>query len=984
MMKRTFVLTVLVIIGIACWGQTVEEARELHQKGYALLDSGDYVQGREYTRQAMEMRRQLLGEVNEDYITSLNNYALSFAMEQNYQRAAELQEQVMALCDKLPSPHPNLGMYMTNMGRYYYMTDNYQAAATAWERALPLVEKFSKIYEFLLNGLSLVYSESDDKKNLEHVMSLMEEHNQHELTLPCDEPQCMLERAQYYAAIKDNAKAKEHFMELLKMKLDDAMKAQAYNAYAKFLFSNNDYVNAAEYSHSGGLALKRAQGENEEYAQMMYRAAVYSFLGQQYQKAIDDYQTVIGFYRQQGSSAALKNIANCLNGMGNAYSGLKNYEKAKECFTKVMEYYQANDIENDEYPKAILRLAKAEKFNNEFDTSIDHHQQAITLMQERGMNNELSDAYSSLKLCYAYANRPMPDMDYTIPDAARDARLRSIIDDNLANLEITRQFLGNLTYAQSLATIAGSYAMLQEYRPAVDYYKQYIVAVRDAIRDEFRLQDENERMITWQDEGNTIQEMQELMVSLPVGQEALMDELAGVIYDAELLSKGILLNSSIEFEKVLNDLGDRKLKATYEQTKANSSRIAELRQNAQTDEELEQLLALSQENQTLLLQLYNGCALLADFTDYISYKWQDVQHALDKNDVAIEFAAIKTSIFDQDNFMAALVLTKDMSHPVALPVCNLAEARMMENHEQLFELSGNPVWGALSQYLAGKKRIFFSADGSFNRVGIEYLLYDGQPLSQQYEVYRLSSTKELCHKRTATPIRQVTLLGDIDYNEAADLSGRLDSEVLEGFRGKKGLTNLDNTKLEVDEIEKLLQTKKNINVRTLMGPKASHTAFNNLNHSNVNVLHIATHGMYHDQQGASDAQSMDNAYLALAGANVSDDGFITAAEIAKMNLRECDLAVLSACETGLGKLGGDGVFGLQRGFKNAGVHTLLMSLKQVHDASTAMMMTAFYRELLKGGTKREALINAQKELRSNGYNDARYWATFILLDALDQ
>ena len=81
-------LTVLVIIGIACWGQTAEQARELHQRGYALLDSGDYVQGREYTRQAMEMRRQLLGEVSEDYITSLNNYALSFAMEQNFQRAA--------------------------------------------------------------------------------------------------------------------------------------------------------------------------------------------------------------------------------------------------------------------------------------------------------------------------------------------------------------------------------------------------------------------------------------------------------------------------------------------------------------------------------------------------------------------------------------------------------------------------------------------------------------------------------------------------------------------------------------------------------------------------------------------------------------------------------------------------------------------------------------------------------------------------------
>ena len=47
-----------------------------------------------------------------------------------------------------------------------------------------------------------------------------------------------------------------------------------------------------------------------------------------------------------------------------------------------------------------------------------------------------------------------------------------------------------------------------------------------------------------------------------------------------------------------------------------------------------------------------------------------------------------------------------------------------------------------------------------------------------------------------------------------------------------------------------------------------------------------------------------------------------------MNLRECDMVVLSACETGSGKFGSDGVFGLQRGLKNAGVHTLLSSLKK--------------------------------------------------------
>jgi CHAT domain-containing protein len=139
--------------------------------------------------------------------------------------------------------------------------------------------------------------------------------------------------------------------------------------------------------------------------------------------------------------------------------------------------------------------------------------------------------------------------------------------------------------------------------------------------------------------------------------------------------------------------------------------------------------------------------------------------------------------------------------------------------------------------------------------------------------------------------------------------------------------------------------------------------------------------MYKDVRQSTDAESMQNSLLAFAGANLDDNALVTAADIATMNLRQCDLAVLSACETGLGKLGGDGVFGLQRGFKNAGVHTLLMSLKNVYDDSTADLMISFYKHLMDGSSKREALVKAQQDIRDKGYTDPKYWATFILLDA---
>jgi hypothetical protein len=462
-----------------------------------------------------------------------------------------------------------------------------------------------------------------------------------------------------------------------------------------------------------------------------------------------------------------------------------------------------------------------------------------------------------------------------------------------------------------------------------------------------------------------------------------MNELAGVVYDAELLSKGILLNSSIEFEKVLATKGDQKLKATYEQSKAITNQITELRQNPLSDVNLENILILRQQNQTLQQQLYRGCAELADFTDYISYNWQDVQHALNKKDVAIEFAAINTGMLDQNNFIVALVLTTDMTTPAVVPVCTFAIAKQMENHEALFELGGNLVWGELDQFLAGKNRIFFSADGSFNRIGIEYLLYDGKPLSEQFQVYRLSSTKELCYKRQNSPAKRVTLIGDINYNESDEPTDRLDSPFLETARGNHGLSDLSYAHQELIDIQAVLNQHIS-NIDILTGSMATHSAFMRLNDSHINVLHIATHGLFNEQQGATDTQSMENCFLALAGANMSDDGFITAAEVARMNLRECNLAVLSACETALGKLGDDGVFGLQRGFKNAGVHSLLMSLVDVQDKTTAELMSSFYRHWISEKcSKRQALVEAQRELRDKGFTDAKHWATFILLDALD-
>ena len=110
---------------------------------------------------------------------------------------------------------------------------------------------------------------------------------------------------------------------------------------------------------------------------------------------------------------------------------------------------------------------------------------------------------------------------------------------------------------------------------------------------------------------------------------------------------------------------------------------------------------------------------------------------------------------------------------------------------------------------------------------------------------------------------------------------------------------------------------------------------------------------------------------------------MTAEETSLINLESVDLTVLSACETGLGALSGDGVFGLQRGFKLAGVNSILMSLWEVDDKATSLLMKEFYKNYLQGKTKIQSLKSAQEYLRvMTKYSDPVYWAAWIFLDAI--
>jgi CHAT domain-containing protein/Tfp pilus assembly protein PilF len=140
-------------------------------------------------------------------------------------------------------------------------------------------------------------------------------------------------------------------------------------------------------------------------------------------------------------------------------------------------------------------------------------------------------------------------------------------------------------------------------------------------------------------------------------------------------------------------------------------------------------------------------------------------------------------------------------------------------------------------------------------------------------------------------------------------------------------------------------------------------------------LHFATHGLINETN-----PKLSGLILA-QDTTRTEDGILHLGEIYNLSLN-ADLVVLSACETGLGKIArGEGLIGLTRGFLYAGAQNLLVSLWQVNDASTANVMVDFYRNILDGKNKAGALREAKLKMIESNPQYARpfYWAPFVLI-----
>jgi CHAT domain-containing protein len=327
------------------------------------------------------------------------------------------------------------------------------------------------------------------------------------------------------------------------------------------------------------------------------------------------------------------------------------------------------------------------------------------------------------------------------------------------------------------------------------------------------------------------------------------------------------------------------------------------------------------------------------------------------------------------------------------------------------------LWKNILPYLKGINTIYFSATDLLHTIPIEHLPYQGKIMSDLFNMIRLSSTREILFLDSESYPYSASLYGGIHFD--VDTTKMIKESLVYRsinndnewhrdtlYRGE--VYFLPGTKKEVEDINQILQ-KNNLKSTLYMYTSANEESFKALTGRNENIIHLSTHGFLWTDEAAHN-QNYFNQYkffkrnfsvaplsrcgLLLAGANIAltghshdlpkniQDGILTAQEISLLNLSNCNLVVLSACETARGDITSDGVYGLQRAFKIAGVQTILMSLWKIDDTATQILITEFYKNWIeKKLSKREALKNAQDVLRSNEkYKDPKYWAGFIMLD----
>ena len=952
---------------------------------------GDYNKAIGYYNELITIQEETIGTEHQDYATTLNNIALCYYELGEYDHALEYHYKALRIREvTLGVEHSDYAISLNNIALCYYNIGDYNNAIDLYFNALYILDDTERNYATALSNLANCYIDLGDYNKA------LEIHNN-------------------AIEIKEQTIGKEH--------PDYAVSlcniATCFNELG-------EYNKAIEYHSNALKILENSVGyKHPNYATVLNNIGLCYFDLGNYNKAFEIHSEAASINEQVLGSEHpnyaldLNNIALCYYRLGDYNNALEYLDQARIIQEKTI------GVEHLDYLNTINNIAMCLSDLGDYNAAIEIHTEALALLEK--ILGEEHPVYAlslnNIAMCYHDLGNNDRAIEYLY-------EVLSIYGNIFGKEHPDYQF--------TLQNISACY--LESHNNAFsETAKEYTELNIASICRTFVDLSLNERKLFW--------DKHSLWYDGPIHQGVCEFNDASLLptaYNSVLFSKGLLLNAEIAMRDLLEEYNDPIAIELYNELLSTRS---VLNKQYELASEKRFLSTDSLENRAdeLERQLINRSKVYGDYTRNLQLRWTDVQNRLSDKDIAIEFAS-----FSDENTTTyiAYLLKKGYKTPAYKKILTHDNDENLNNSEIYLSAEfSKTLWGELKDELSGVENIYFAPTGELYNIAIESLPYWENPsmlVSDKWNFFRLSSTRELALNKERYNSKSAAVYGGLKYDTATNQLSTTDEFNynpldVDAIGLRSGVEYLPGSHNEALLIDKLLKSNK-VYDKLYLGEAGTETTLKALGGEYVNMLHIATHGFYWTEREARrmDYQFLNNQHknvedkmlsrsgLLFSGANNIltgkeiprniDDGVLTAEEISRIDLRGLDLLVLSACQTGLGEISGEGVFGLQRGFKKAGAQSILMSLWNVDDKATQLFMSKFYELLLADKdnphNKRNAHLNAQQFVKNyeidmnsissheleyykeNGaainYNTGKvkpfcnhkFWAAFILLDAI--
>lgn len=969
--------------------------------GYISSQKGNYAKALEQYEKSLQLResiRDFKGISN-----TLNSMGLVYRSLGEYDKALEFYQKSLTSQEKAGNKK-SLANTLNNIGLLLSDQGDYRASLEYYEKSLAIQREIgNKTGEAVtLNNIGSAYKNlGDNGKAMNYYQTSLKIReaagDKKGLALNLNN----LGELQYISGNIQLALEYYNRSMLIREELgDQGGIANSLNNIGALYKNQGDAVKSLEY-YEKSLAIQQKIGEKKGIALALSNIGTMSFGQGDYPRALDYYMKALEIQEKLNDK---KGVATTLNNIGGSYRSLGEIAAAHEYYRKSLAIRQETGDKKGiaqsygnmgfSFNKQAELLTNRDSIAEKRKLALDCHQKSLEIHRELDDKAGMSKNLVNIAGIYLSGNQP--------DSAERYAQNALELAENLGfpeEIKISSDLLGKV------------YQNKGRWQEAEALLFRVLKINNRLVKTNFSILSEQKKELYF----NTLSPDYERFYSFSLLRKTVNPSIAEAVYNTALQNKGLLLKSSTAMRNAVMTSGDSTLIGRYQHWIGLKARISELYSKGKETKELED------HANELEKELVRSSEQFSDLDKVQKLSWKDVRDRLKNEEAAIEFIHFRHKTDSTEKIVyCALVLKKESPYPEMillfaeeelqkilesfrgnnLQVANGIYGTRAKRNRALYDL----VWKPLESSLTGKKSVYISPSGLLHKVSFA-------AISKEEDIY-------LCD---AYSIGIQGSTGKVALPENPLFNATMNTAVFGGINYDTGNSQtkiwnyLAGTQSETASIQAILQQKK-IPVSYFTQNDASESVFKE-RAKNSAILHIATHGFFFPdpgetifkqdkstvveevvfrggERGPGVAGFVENrnplmrSGIVFAGANDvwseqspvgAEDGVLTAQEVAHLDMRKTQLVVLSACETALGDIrGSEGVYGLQRSFKMAGVKFLIMSLWQVPDKETEIFMTTFYKKLVKTKDLKKAFSLTQKEMKKK--YDPYYWAAFVLVE----